>query len=65
MSLDKAIEHGKEHRKPFNHAKSVDKTCRNHGGRSGGSKKQCEWCLGNRTIKYRRNIEKSEYRSDE
>ena len=33
MSLDKAIEHGKEHRKPYRGAKAVDKTCRNHGGR--------------------------------
>lgn len=28
--LDKAIEHGHEHRKPYIGAKSVDKTCRNH-----------------------------------
>lgn len=32
MSLDKAIEHGKEHRKPYRRAKAVDPTCRNHGG---------------------------------
>ncbi len=31
MSLDKAIEHKKEKRKPYCHAKAVDKTCRNHG----------------------------------
>ena len=31
MSLDKAIEHGKEHRKPYRGAKAIDKTCRNHG----------------------------------
>ena len=31
MSLYKAIEHGKEHRKPYHGAKAVDKTCRNHG----------------------------------
>lgn len=31
MSLDKAIAHGKEHRKPYRGAKAVDKTCRNHG----------------------------------
>ena len=40
MSLDKAILHGKEHRKPYSGGKAIDKTCRNHGG--------CEWCLGNR-----------------
>ena len=31
MSLDKAIAHGKERRKPYRGAKAVDKTCRNHG----------------------------------
>lgn len=30
MSLDKAIEHGKEHRKPYYGAKAVDPWCRNH-----------------------------------
>lgn len=40
MSLDKAIEHGKEHRKPYRGSKAVDKTCRNHGG--------CPWCKKNR-----------------
>ena len=43
MSLDKAIIHGKEHRKQYEGAKSVDKTCRNHGN--------CKWCHGNRTHK--------------
>ena len=36
MSLDKAIEHGKEHRKPYTGAKAIDCTCRNHGS--------CDWC---------------------
>lgn len=40
MSLDKAIEHGKEKRKPYAGAKAVDCTCRNHGS--------CEWCRSNR-----------------
>lgn len=31
MSLDKAIKHGKEHRKPYRGAKAVDPWCRNHG----------------------------------
>lgn len=31
MSLDKAIESGKEHRKKYRGAKAVDSTCRNHG----------------------------------
>lgn len=43
MSLDKAIKHGKEHRKEYTGAKSVDKTCRNHGS--------CTWCEQNRTKK--------------
>lgn len=40
MSLDKAIEHGKEKRKPYKGAKAIDRTCRNHGS--------CEWCRSNR-----------------
>ena len=39
--LDKAIKHGKEHRKPYTGAKSFDRTCRNHGS--------CRYCLNNRT----------------
>ena len=41
MSLDKAILHGKEKRKPYRRAKAVDSHCRNHGN--------CEWCNQNRT----------------
>ena len=40
VSLDKAIESGKEYRKPYRKAKAIDKTCRNHGG--------CPYCEGNR-----------------
>ena len=40
MSHDKAIEHGKEKRKPYTGAKAVDRYCRNHG--------DCEFCKGNR-----------------
>ena len=39
--LDKAIEHGKEHRKRYRGAKACDKTCRNRGS--------CTWCKNNRT----------------
>ena len=53
MGLEKAIEHGKEHRKKWSFAKSVDKRCRNHGG--------CEWCLGNRTHKNKRRMEEADY----
>ena len=50
--LDKAIEHGKEHRRKYRGAKSVDRTCRNHG--------TCKWCAGNRTINSRRKQEAAE-----
>ena len=40
MSMDKAIEHGKEHRKPYRHSGRFDPTCRPHGS--------CPWCKGNR-----------------
>lgn len=43
MSLNKSIQHGKEHRKPYRGAKAIDCACRNHGS--------CEWCEGNRTHK--------------
>lgn len=51
MSLDKAIEHGKEHRVQYGtknqpYCKAVDKTCRNHGA--------CPWCEGNRTYSNRK-----------
>lgn len=36
MSLDKAIEHGKEHRKQYYDCRSFDRGCRCHGG--------CDWC---------------------
>ncbi len=45
MSLDKAVEHGKEKRKPYRGAKAVDGTCRNHG--------TCMWCMRNRKHKMR------------
>ena len=43
MSLDKSIQSGKSHRKPYRGGKAIDKTCRNHRG--------CHWCLENRTHK--------------
>lgn len=45
MSLDKAIAHGKEYRKPYRGAKAIDCTCRNHGS--------CKWCVENRQHKFR------------
>lgn len=40
MGLEKAIESGKERRKPYLGAKAVDCTCRNHGS--------CPHCKSNR-----------------
>lgn len=40
MSLDKAIQHHKEHRRPYRGAKAIDPTCRNHGSD--------DWAKGNR-----------------
>lgn len=49
MGLDKAIEHGKEHRRPYTGAKAIDSTCRNHGS--------CEWCHRNREFGNRKRAE--------
>lgn len=45
MSLDKAIQSGKEHRKPYRKSKAIAKSCRNHG--------TCEYCKQNRLHKFR------------
>ena len=60
MSLDRSIDSGKEHRKPYRGSKAIDHTCRNHGS--------CEWCKGNRLHKFRKNEEDFEsdlYEEDE
>jgi len=46
--LDKAIEHGKEHRKPYRKAKAFDRSCRNHGS--------CPYCANGRQFKHRKAI---------
>jgi hypothetical protein len=46
MSLEKAIQHGKEHRKPYYHSKRFDRTCRNHGS--------CPYCAWGRQHKHKR-----------
>lgn len=46
MSLEKAIKHGKEWRKPYRGAKAVDSWCRVHGA--------CNACTSNRLTKHRR-----------
>ena len=40
MSLEKAILHKKERRRPYRGAKAVDKSCRNHG--------DCRYCMAAR-----------------
>lgn len=56
MSLKKAIEHGKEHRKPYRRAKAVDSSCRNHGS--------CPQCFHNRTFKLKIGKGKSDVYED-
>ena len=43
MTLDKAIDNGKERRKQYYGSKAIDRTCRCHGG--------CPYCEGNRLHK--------------
>ena len=40
MGLEKAIQHGKEHRRLYYGSKAVDSWCRNHG--------KCDFCRLNR-----------------
>lgn len=53
MSLDKAIQHNKEYRKPFYGSKSFDATCRCHG--------TCSYCVDNRLFASNKN----RFRADE
>lgn len=62
MSNDKAIKHGKEHRKPYRRAQAVAKFCRCNGG--------CPYCEGNRLYNSKRKEEMvedklKEYEEDE
>lgn len=50
MSLDKSIQSGKERRAQYRKSKSFDRSCRNHGS--------CPWCEGNRTIQFKRELER-------
>lgn len=52
MSLEKAIQSGKERRRPHYGAAAVDHSCRNHGS--------CPWCMRNRTQQLRRERERAE-----
>jgi len=51
--LDKAILHGKEHRKPYYGAKAIDCSCRNHGS--------CPHCEANRLYSTKKRLEKTNY----
>lgn len=48
MSMDKAIEHKKEHRKAYTGSEAIDRTCRNHGS--------CKWCKENRLHKFKKSM---------
>ena len=49
MSLDKAISHGKEYRKPYYRSGRIDYTCRPHGS--------CKYCFNNRYHKHHKAFE--------
>lgn len=53
MSLNKAIQSGKEHRKEYKGAKSIDSACRNNGS--------CDWCRENRLYKNLKRLDKVNY----
>lgn len=56
--LDKAIEHGKEFRKPYyKKAQNSDKTCRCHGS--------CPRCYDNRMHKIQKKIEAMNFKLEE
>ena len=57
MSLDKAIEHGKEKRKPYYGSKAIDCSCRNHGS--------CDWCKGSRLYKNNKRLESMKQKEKE
>jgi len=57
MSLDKAIAHGKEHRKGYAERGKpgrFDLSCRPHGGGHGWP---CPYCERNRLFKHRRRVD--------
>jgi len=47
MGLEKAIESGKEHRKPYHDSRRFDPACRSHGG--------CPYCENNRLHKFKKS----------
>lgn len=56
MSLDKAIAHGKEHRKQYYGSRAIDKTCRSHGS--------CPWCQEKRKYKILKRTKEMNYGTD-
>lgn len=52
MALDKSIQKGREHRKPYTKSKAIDKTCRNHG--------DCPYCKGNRLYQAQKELDKAD-----
>lgn len=56
MSLNKAIKHGKEKRKPYRGAKAVSRHCANNGGRRHGW--ECSYCKENRLHSSKKRFEK-------
>ncbi len=56
MSLDKSIKSGKDKRKPYRKAKSIDSSCRNHGG--------CPWCEGNRKYQEKKQQQSADEREE-
>ena len=57
MSLDKAIQHGKEKRKQYRGAKAIDPACRNHGDDN--------WSKSNRTIQSQRAEQQAKAKIEE
>lgn len=57
MSLNKAIAHGKEKRKPYTGSKAFSHRCRNHGG--------CDFCEWNRLYQTNKELERMEEQKDD
>lgn len=57
MSLDKAIKHNKEKRKPYLDSRRFDYSCRNHGS--------CAWCEHTRTFERKRKAFSAQNEIDE
>lgn len=57
MSLDKAIKHGKEKRRPYRDSRRFDYSCRNHGS--------CDWCKNKRTFQNKRKSFTAQAQIDE